>query len=469
MFIEAVIIFFIVTLVFFVLFGIYQKSHNTLLCKKLREITHQKAEISNFVGLFSRSLAGEGGIQSSMNTAARYVAEQVEAESVGIYELVDDNFLICGISGAYPLIKGSSSYVMTKPKHILNALRNDPIPRNEGIIGQAAARMDGIRIEEAWKDPRFAVYQDVRRISSVIAVPMVREAKVTGVICAVNNRKPGPFDIDQLAKLRFISSQINMAQNLVQIYSDLSNRQRIDQELAFARNVQQSLLPKCLPQWQEYSLNVFTRSAKEVNGDFYDYIDIDENRALIIIGDACGKGVPACMMSAMTRSFARSTVEHFTTLESFLETVNKNLNRDIEMGNFITLGCCLLDRKNNILEFGRAGHTELLTYVRGHVRTFFPDGSGLGLLPEGFAEFETISMEFRPGTSFLMYSDGITEAVNADKEEFGTTRLIEVFRQSRAAGDSSDETFNKILEAVKDFSVAVEQADDQTLVLIHRD
>ena len=68
-----------------------------------------------------------------------------------------------------------------------------------------------------------------------------------------------------------------------------------------------------------------------------------------------------------------------------------------------------------------------------------------------------------------MYSDGITEAGNADKEEFGTTRLIEVFRQSRAAGDSSDETFNKILEAVKDFSVAVEQADDQTLVLIHRD
>ncbi len=97
-------------------------------------------------------------------------------------------------------------------------------------------------------------------------------------------------------------------------------------------------------------------------------MEIDNNRLLIIIGDACGKGIPACMLTAMTRSFARSLADNFTTLSDFLKQVNNKLHRDTDADRFITLGCCLLDRSNSLIEFGRAGHTDLVTYVHDHIR-----------------------------------------------------------------------------------------------------
>ena len=446
-------------------YNFYLSSKNFRLRERIKDVLHQKAEIGNFLGLFSHNLRDIEQIENSMNTTARYIADLVEAESVCIYEVKNNYLQATGISGAFPLISSASDYMMTKPRYLLEALRQEKVIIGNGLIGRVGEVREPLLIEEASDDYRLQNYPNASSVETVMVVPMVHDATLTGVICAVNNRHSGAFSPEQFSRLRFISSQVILAQNLISVYRDLSNQQRINQELEFARQLQASLLPSSFPAWDQFVVHAFTRSSKEVNGDFYDFVEIDDNRLLIVLGDACGKGVPACMLTAMTRSFIRSSVGHFENLESFLREINQNLFRDTDEERFVTLACCLLDRRNSLLEYARAGHTELLTYTHKHIRKIYPNGSALGILPNELATFDSICLHFSEDMSMLLFSDGITEVLNADNEEYGLERLQDTFRESRCDGDSAEETLEKIIDDASTF--AVEQIDDQTMILIN--
>jgi serine phosphatase RsbU (regulator of sigma subunit) len=446
-------------------YNFYLSNKNFRLRDRIKDVLHQKAEIGNFLGLFSHNLREIEKIENSMNTTARYIADLVEAESVCIYEVQNNYLQATGISGAYPLVMSSSDYLMTKPRYLLEALRHEKVVIGNGLIGRVGEIREPLLIEEASNDYRLQNYPNANIVDSIMVVPMVHDAQLTGVICAVNNRHGGAFSPEQFSRLRFISSQVILAQNLIAVYRDLSNQQRISQELEFARQLQASLLPSSFPVWDQFVVHAFTRSSKEVNGDFYDFIEIDKNRLLIVLGDACGKGVPACMLTAMTRSFIRSSVERFDSLENFLRKINRNLFRDTDEERFVTLACCLLDRRDSLIEYARAGHTELLTYTHKHIRKIYPSGSALGILPDELASFDSICLKFVENMSMLMFSDGITEILNADNEEFGLDRLQKVFKDSRDNNDSSEETLEKIVNATLEFGV--EQIDDQTMILIN--
>jgi len=446
-------------------YNFYLSTKNFRLRERIKDVLHQKAEIGNFLSLFSHSLREIEKIENSMNTTARYIADLVEAESVCIYEVQDNYLQATGICGAYPLITSASDYMMTKPRYLLEALRHEKVVIGNGLIGRVGELREPLLIEDTSDDYRLRDYPNAKIVNTVMVVPMVHDATLTGVICAVNSRHSGAFSPEQFSRLRFISSQVILAQNLISIYRDLSKQQRINQELEFARQLQASLLPSAFPVWDQFVVHAFTRSSKEVNGDFYDFVEIDENRLLIVLGDACGKGVPACMLTAMTRSFIRSSMSHFENLESFLREINQNLFRDTDEERFVTLACCLLDRRNSLIEYARAGHTELLAYTHKHIRKIYPNGSALGILPDELASFDSICLQFSDDMSMLLFSDGITEALNADNEEYGLARLQENFRASRNAGDSSEETLEKIINSATEF--AVEQIDDQTMILIN--
>ena len=172
------------------------------------------------------------------------------------------------------------------------------------------------------------------------------------------------------------------------------------------------------------------------------------------------------MLSAMTRSFIRALADNFTTLSDFLIHLNNKVYADTDDGRYITLNCCLLDKKNSLLEFGRAGHTELITFVHNHLRVIYPEGAGLGILPSDFSNFDTFCLAFEQGMSFLVFSDGITEAVNSNSEEYGIERLKIAFQDSIQHGMESQKVIERILDEVQQFSGDQAQADDQTLILI---
>lgn len=436
---------------------------------RIKDALHKKAEITNFLSLFSQNLKTLDQIDTSMNMTARYVADLVEAQSICIFALEGEYLKAVGVSGAFPPLHTAGQYVLTKPRYILESLKRDRIKLGEGVIGEIAAKRESLLLENPSDDPRFAGHDTVIPIRTLMAVPLINEAAVTGVMCAANSRRQNaPFTAEQFSNFKFIASQVVLAQNIVQVYSTLSEQQRINQELEFARQLQYSLLPQSFPPWGDFEVHSFARSSKEVSGDFFDFVQIDDDRLLIVIGDACGKGIPACMIMAMTRSFIRSSAEHFTTLKNMLAELNANLFRDTDDERFITLACCVLDKKLSNIEYARAGHTELFIYVREHIRRIFPDGSALGLLPTELSTFDTFCTEFTPEMSILLFTDGISEQINERGEEYGNDRLMEVFKHSRLNKELPEDTIKTILDSLDEFtgSEDIPQLDDQTMVII---
>jgi len=256
---SLIIILFAVSFSIVIFYCFYLSNKNFGLRNRIKDVMHQKAEISNFLSLFSQSLKDIDEVDNSMNTTARYIADLIEAESICIFEVSEDTLRAVGISGAFPLIHNANQYVMTKPKYILDMLRREKFHIGEGIIGEVAAARESLILEDATGDPRLAEFAGSAKISTMMVVPMVRDAILTGVICAVNNRRIGPFTPEQFSRLRFISAQVILAQNLVKVYSSLSEQQRLNQELEFARQLQASLLPESFPPWDQFVVHAVTR------------------------------------------------------------------------------------------------------------------------------------------------------------------------------------------------------------------
>lgn len=452
-----------------VLTAVYGRVRIRILRARLQSVMHNDAETSNFLNLFSRNISKISDAGNWMNTVARYVADLVEAQSVCIFVLEEGKDLkAAGIAGAFPPLRRASAYVMTKPKYILEAIRKEKIHLGEGIIGGVALSGDPLLISSP-RDPRITGLESLTPIHTLMAVPMVRDGSCTGVICAVDNRRnpDRPFNADQFGRLKFIKGQIVLAQNILKSYANLSEQQRLNQELTFARNLQRSLLPMSFPVWGRFKIHAFTRASKEVSGDFYDFVEIDQDRLLVVIGDACGKGIPACMIMAMTRSFIRAHIDRFTSLQQMLVQLNENLYRDTSEGRYITLGVCLLNRKESTIEFARAGHTEQLMYVRNHIRCINPEGAGLGLLPSELAEFDTFCIEFTPDMQVMMFTDGINEALSPFGEQFGVEQIKKNFMNSCLANEMPENAISRLLAALDDFTEHSNvQADDQTVVII---
>lgn len=442
-----------------------------ILRNKLADSFHKRAETTRFMDIFARNLRTTDEIENWMNTTARYVGDLVEAQSVCIFSLEGDYLRAVGVFGAFPPLSNrrAGDYVLTKPKYVLETLKRDRFRLGEGFIGEIADKREDVYLPDPSTDPRISDFiNSVVPIHTLMAVSLVNEGQVSGVICAVNSKRMDqPFTTEQFGRFKFIASQVVLAQNIIQVYSNLSEQQRINQELAFARNLQLSLMPKKFPMWGRFIIHAFTRASKEVSGDYYDFVQIDDNRLLVVIGDACGKGIPACMIMAMTRSFVRSNIGHFTSLKDLLRELNENLYRDTVDERYITLGCCLINKKESTVEYARAGHTPLLLYVREHTRSINPEGAALGLLPGELFEFDTICTEIMPQTTMLMFTDGINEATNEQDEFYGISRLTDIYKESCARGDSLEGTIDTIMKSVDQFSEThEEQEDDQTMVLI---
>ena len=412
-------------------------------------------EIGEFLARFSTAIQGESGVAGAMRGSARHVAEQIDAETVVIYETQDDRLIPLGVwSESAP---GAGEEI---------DCRRDAASAGAVFAAEIARKQRPDIVIDAACDDRFSDSPDA--MHSVMGVPLVREGRCVGVLCAFNDRHNPEqrFSEAQFDRLKLLAHQVLLAHKIALAYQEISRRDRIDQELGFVRGIQMSLLPDGAPQWGCFSIAASTRSAKEVDGDFYDFVRIDADRMLVLLGDACGKGMPACMLTAMARSFARSLADNFTTLTDFLRELNKKLHRDIDADRFITVGCCLLDRRNSLLEFGRAGHTEMVTFVHNHIRVFSPEGAALGILPDEFAEFESICIALDPGTTVLLFSDGITEATDASGSEFGIERLTRTFSTACEGGMSIRAVLDAITGAVSEFEQ--EQNDDQTLVVIRQ-
>jgi len=244
--------------------------------------------------------------------------------------------------------------------------------------------------------------------------------------------------------------------------AEIQKREIIEKELSIAKNIQESFLPKKIPQLGSLSINVNMLTALQVGGDLYDIVQLDDERMGIMLGDVSGKGVPAALYMAKVVSVFKTFVKEGTPSE-VLKMINDRLVSDGGSGLFVTLTYMIFDTKRNETQFAIGGHLPtILVEPDGNVELLdVSEGMPLGMIEGDFSGGEK---KYKPGSLFLLYSDGVTEAMDVKEEMFEQDRLVELARGFVDA--TPEEAVKAIHKAVLDFAGKAKQHDDITVMAI---
>ncbi len=246
--------------------------------------------------------------------------------------------------------------------------------------------------------------------------------------------------------------------------AQIIEKERLERELAVARRIQLSMLPRTLPRVEGFDFAALTIPAHAVGGDFYDFIVLGDDRLGIVVGDVMGKGVGAALFMAATRSLLREEAVRTGTPQAVLENVNEQLLQMNDEGVFVTVLYGVLQRTTRDFVYARAGHElPLLIDASGAVMTL-PRGQGvpLAIMPDLDLDEQTVTMT--PGSTLVLYTDGVTDTTNGEGTCFGPEQLREVLKSSHAA--PAQQICDTVLQAVRLHQGAAPQADDVTLVAV---
>lgn len=243
------------------------------------------------------------------------------------------------------------------------------------------------------------------------------------------------------------------------------NQRIIKRELEIAGSIQRSLLLKELPELKGFEFAALCRSAHQVGGDFYDVLKLSDDTALLVIADVMGKGVLAAMFAAILRAVLRATPELNREPGALLSRVNQLLFDELSgVDMFITAQLAFVDARARKLIVGNAGHCPLLLANGSGVKSLSPEGMPLGILPDAVFTSETVDLP--PHSGVLLYTDGLTEAIDGAGERYGQERLTEWFQQAHAKGRAAYELQEELASKLAQFQLKTGLNDDQTFLIM---
>lgn len=298
-------------------------------------------------------------------------------------------------------------------------------------------------------------------------VPLVAQENSLGVL-AIHSRVQRRFDDEEIRFLQLMANQAAIAIEKARLQQDEIDRQKLEKELAVGRQIQLSLLPKSCPIIPGWEFCDIYKAARQVGGDLYDFFELPGQPDLLglVIADVSDKGVPAALFMGISRTLIRSAALSGVSPLMALEEANQRILSESETGFFLSAFYGILDIETGRLIFSNAGHNPPLVYRSGsgEFLSLSTDGIVLGVLDQ--IALEESEVTFSPADLLICFTDGVTEAMNADLEEFGLGRLQEAI--AVCADGSASEVLESIVSAVENFTGQADQFDDFTLFVVKR-
>jgi len=330
----------------------------------------------------------------------------------------------------------------------------------EGLIGHVAVSGKPYIARDVRNDPRY-INARARTRSEMVA-PIISNEEVIGVF-DLESDELDAYSEDDLEVLMLLASQVAIIIDKVMLHEQLIEKQRLETQLEVARQVQLELLPPRDPQLEGFDISAYNFPTEEVSGDYYDWVRVYDDQIGVVIADVAGKGVPAALLMAFLRASLRAASHIGYAPHISMSKVNYLLWESIERNQFVTAFYGILDATNRTLAYSNAGHNPpLLIDADGKTRFEERGGVPLGMFRDSryYEYFATIE----PGQMLVLYTDGVTEAMNPSGEEYGGQRLVAAALRGRHL--SARELIDFIHRDVIDWTDGLGAHDDVTFFII---
>lgn len=397
----------------------------------------------------ARAIGASINTQDIIQTIVRRSLRAVGAEQ-GVITLVEERF---------------EQSMKTLVRTMVSSREQEHFHFNQALLGWMHLNKKPLVISDPKTDERFRGIPWDESIRSLVAVPMMVKSELRGVLTVYNRKDGKAFADDDQRLLAIIAAQSGQVVENARLNEQERALMKMQEELRLAARIQTELLPHTPPLIPGYEIVGRSIPAQEVGGDYYDFIPIDENRWAFCIGDVTGKGLPASLLMANLQATLRGQTTATTAPKACLERSNQLLFQSTSPEKFATLFYAILNPRDHQLSYANAGHENpYLCCGRSETKRLKTGGIPLGMLPEFLFEQESVPLD--EDSLIVAFSDGISEAMNAQEEQFGEERIAAVIDQHRNAPVS--EIIDHLVAAVKNHAAGHPQSDDITVVVVRR-
>ena len=332
------------------------------------------------------------------------------------------------------------------------------------LTGWMLKNRSPLLINDFQKDDRFKfIAKKDFPVFSLLSVPMLLKGKMIGLLTVFNKHSDAGFTVEDQRMLSILAAQSSHIIENARLYEKEQALIRLQEEMRLANDIQVNLLPKFIPQIPGYQISGKSIPAKDVGGDYFDFIPIKDNYLAFCLGDISGKGIPAALLMANLQASLRGQTLMDIPCKECVGFTNNLLFNSTDSNKYATLFYGVLNSLQNKITFCNAGHNEpILIDSHGDVTRLKEGGIVVGILPE--VTFEEKTIDFPPDSILVVYSDGITEAMDSDEQEFGEERLIDLIKTNKKL--SASDLIKLIIKTVNTHAGNAEQMDDMTLVII---
>ncbi len=336
----------------------------------------------------------------------------------------------------------------------------EKIPLSRGLVGVAITERRLVHVPDVRKDPRYVMINPEAR--SEMAVPLIYKGKVIGVL-DLEHTRANYFNEDHERAMSTLTAQIAISIENAQLYQRVAHQeQRLERDLALAREVQLRLLPPLKPMHKYAEFSARFVPARSIGGDIYDFVQYDSNRSAIVLGDVSGKATPAALYAALVSGIMRSAANQLLSPSALLESLNDSLQERKLDSQYVVMLYSLWNDENRTLQIANAGASQPLFVRNGEVDTVHAEGFPLGMFPN--VKYEEFTLSTQPGDSLIFFSDGITDAQNVDGDMFGDDRLKAIVKKN--CQKSASKIADAILSEVSKFQGERDRFDDETVVVL---
>ena len=330
----------------------------------------------------------------------------------------------------------------------------------EGLVGLSIKEGREFVVADTTKDPRYVEARP--SVRSEVVVPLLTGEAVIGAFNIESDRL-NAFTDDHVDLLSAFATQAAILIERARLSEELLKRRWLVEELKIARQIQSTFLPSGCPVMEGFDVCGTNISYEEVGGDYYDFVPIVEHQTGIAIADVSGKGIPASLIMASFRASLRAEIRNNYAIRTILAKVNRLLLESVESGTYVTAFYGVLDTRARVLTYSNAGHNPpILVRADGRMELLSEGGTVLGALPG--VTFKERRLTVGSGDLLVLYTDGVTDAMNPERDQFGQERLEQLVKA--AAGLDAAGVMQRIIDGVTAFRGEARLNDDLTLVIL---